>query len=111
MSNYAKGIRVERAVVNELKGDGYAVSRAASSKGGLGDVIAVKEGQVLFVNVKYDEPPGPDERARLIRVAGYLPGVGVPLVALGPASRITYRLLTGPGPADWVPWTPDEVAA
>jgi hypothetical protein len=84
--------------------------RGASSKG-LCDVLAIKEGEVLFINVKRTTPPGPAERADLLRIAGYLPGVGVPLVALGPASRLTFRLLTGPGPADWEPWTPDEIAA
>ena len=109
MSGYSDGRRVEYAVILRLHDDGYLVSRGASSKGDLGDVVAVKPGQVLFVNVKRTTPPGPAERASLIRVADCLPGVGVPLVALGPASRVTFRRLTGTGPQDWTPWTPDEI--
>ena len=108
MSGYSQGRDVEYAVIDDLKPNGYDTVRAASSKG-LADVVAVKPGQILFVNVKRTTPPGPAERADLLRVAGYLPGAGVPLVALGPASRLTYRRLTGPGPADWEPWTPDEI--
>lgn len=32
-------------------------------------------------------------------------------VAIGPASGVTYRFLTGPGPRDWEPWTPERTAA
>jgi hypothetical protein len=109
-SGYGLGREVEWAVIHELADDGYHTQRAASSKG-MADVVAIKPGQVLLVNVKRTTPPGPAERAALIKVAAMLPGVGVPLVALGPASRVTYRRLTGVGPHDWVAWVPDEVAS
>lgn len=109
MSGYHDGRRVEYAVVHRLRDDGYLISRGSSSKGDLGDVVAIKPGQVLLVNVKRTTPPGPKERADLLRVAACLPGVGVPLVALGPASAVTFRRLTGTGPHDWTPWTPDEI--
>ena len=108
MSGYHDGRRVEYAVQKKLRGDGYDTIRGSSSKG-LADIVAIKPGQVLLVNVKKTDPPGPDERANLLRLAGCLPGVGVPLVALGPASRVTFRRLTGHGHADWLPWTPDEI--
>ena len=110
-SGYHQGREVEWAVVHELTRDGYYVSRGSGSKGALGDVQAIKEGQALFINVKRTTPPGPKERAQLLAVAACLPGVGVPIVALGPASRVTYRRLTGHGPHDWVAWVPDEVAS
>ena len=110
MSGYSLGRDVEYAVIHDLVGNGYEHQRGASSKG-FADVVAIKPGQILFVNVKRTTPPGPGERADLLRVAGYLPGAGVPLVALGPASRVTYRRLTGPGPQQWEPWTPDEIEA
>jgi hypothetical protein len=108
VSGYEAGRRVEWAVIRDLQVNGYETVRAASSKG-VADVVAFKPGQVLLVNVKRTTPPGPVERADLLRVAGYVPAV--PLVALGPVSRVTYRELTGVGPSDWQPWTPDEVAA
>jgi hypothetical protein len=105
---YAAGVRVEHEVIHQLTDDGYVCTRAASSKGAA-DVIAIKQGQVCLVSVKRTTPPGPDERAQLVAVARLLPGVGVPLVALGPPSNVTYRRLTGVGPRDFVAWTPDTV--
>lgn len=110
MSSYSLGRAVEYAVIDDLKDNGYVCTRAASSKG-VSDVVAFKPGQVLLVSVKRTTPPGPVERAALLGVARMLPGVGVALVALGPASRVTYRRLTGAGAKAWVPWTPDEVEA
>ena len=110
MSGYSDGRRVEYAVVHDLRANGYHVTRAASSKGAA-DVIAIKEGEILFVSVKKTTMPGPGERRQLLNVARCIPDFGVPLVALGPASRVTYRMLTGTGPNAWVPWSPDEVGA
>lgn len=110
MSGYSQGRDVEYAVIHELTENGYETIRAASSKGAA-DVAGFKAGQVLFVNVKRTKPPGPAERDRLLRIARFLPGVGVPIVALGPASKVTYRELTGVGPQQWQPWTPDEVTS
>ena len=106
MSGYSAGVRVEHAVIHDLAAHGWDTIRAASSKG-LADVVAIRAGQLLLVNCKRTTPPGPVERAGLLRVAAHLPGVAVPLVALWPARRpLTYRLVTGPGPRDWTPWTP-----
>ncbi len=112
MSSYSDGRRVEWAVRDELVADGYFIMRGSSSKG-FADVCAIKPGQVLIVNVKRTTMPGPAERQHVLDVAACLPGVGVPLVALKPLGqgKPSYRRLTGPGPKDWEPWTPDEVAA
>jgi len=107
MSGYEDGRRVEWAVVHDLQANGYETTRAASSKG-VADVIAIKAGQVLLVNVKRTTPPGPAERADLLRVAAMLPGVGVPLVALKPLREpLRYRRLIGGRPQDWIAWAPD----
>lgn len=112
MSAYSDGRRVEYAVIHDLEDNGYGTTRAASSKG-ICDVMAIKPGQILLVNVKKTDPPGPAERAELWRRACQLNTpqyrIAWPLVALGPASRVTYRELTGVGPAEWIPWTPDEL--
>ena len=107
MSGYSQGRAIEYAVCHDLQDNGYDTVRAASSKG-VADVIGFK-GHVVLVNVKKTDPPGPQERADLLRVAHALSVPALPLVALGPASKLTYRRLTGPGPADWEPWTPDEI--
>lgn len=105
MSGYSEGVRIEGIVIGDLRANGYETTRAASSKG-VADVIAIKFGQVLLVNVKRTKMPGPGERADLLRVASMIPGVAVPLVAMKPRrQQLTYRRLTGPGPRDWHPWT------
>ena len=77
---------------------------------GVADVIAIKPGQVLLVNCKRTTMPGPAERVQLLKVASCLPGVAVPLVALHPFRKpLTFRRLTGPGPKDWQPWSPDAI--
>lgn len=108
MSGYSDGRRIEYAVMHDLDAHGYEMQRAASSKG-VADCIGFKPGQVLLINVKRTTPPGPVERAALLEVANYLPGIAVPLIALGPVSRLAYRRLTGVGPRDWVAWSPDEL--
>lgn len=111
MSGYTEGRKVEYDVIAALQADGYETVRAASSKG-LADVVAIKTGQVLLVNCKRTTMPGPAERADLLRIAALLPGVGVPVVALHPRRQpLTFRLLTGPGPRDWEPWSPDQIEA
>lgn len=110
-SQYEVGRRVEWAVVADLTANGYACTRAASSKG-VADVIAIKAGEVLLVNAKRTTMPGPGERLALLSAAQLLPGVGVALVALKPTRKpLTYRRLWGSGPRDWVPWTPDHALA
>jgi hypothetical protein len=110
VSSYSDGVRVEHAVIDHLRANGYDTVRAASSKG-LADVVAVKPGQVLFVNCKRTTPPGPAERAALLRVAAHLPGIALPIVALKPLRQpLQYRVLLGVAPKAWAMWTPDELA-
>ena len=108
MNTAVQGRRIEYAIRDHLIANGYVVMRAAASKGPA-DLVAFKPCQVLLVSVKRTTPPGPVERTALVGVARMLPGVGVPLVALGPVSALSYRRLTGVGPKAWEPWTPDEV--
>lgn len=107
-SGYARGRDVEYRTQDYLRANGYDTMRAASSKG-IADVIGVKPGQVVLVNVKRTTMPGPAERAELLRVAALLPGL-VPVVAIG-LPRLHFWRLTGPGPRERVEWSADEVAA
>lgn len=111
MSGYTQGRDVEYAAIADLRQHGYDTVRAASSKG-LADVVAIKPGQVLIVNCKRTNMPGPAERIDLLRVAACLPGVALPIVAIKPRlQKLQYRLLNGPGPKAWTAWTPDELGA
>jgi Holliday junction resolvase len=110
VSSYDDGVRVEHATIHDLQKNGYDTVRAASSKG-FADVVAVKPGQILFVNCKRTTPPGPTERAELLRVAAHLPGIALPIVALKPLRQsLQYRVLLGVAPKAWAVWTPDEAA-
>jgi Holliday junction resolvase len=111
ITRYQTGYAFERKVIGALTLDGYACVAARGSKGAA-DVVALKPGQVLLVQVKLRNPRlPPAERAALMQLAQHLKAL--PIVAYQPAPRkaIHYRLLTGVGPGDWVEWTPDEVGA
>lgn len=103
MTNYARGRRLEWDVQHDLESNGYETMRAASSKG-IADVAAFKPGQVVFVQAKTNGRIPPAERVELLRLAAMVPGA-VAVVAARPTT--TYRRLTGPGPKDWEPWSPD----
>lgn len=104
MTRYAGGAAFEREVRAHLETEGYWCIRAAGSKG-KADLLAIKPGQVLIIQCKRDGKCPPAERAEVRRIAGLLPGLGVPLVAARPG--VTFRELTGPGPKDWRPWAAD----
>lgn len=109
MASYHDGRRVEYAVIEDLTANGYACTRAASSKG-VADVIAFKTGQVLLVNVKRARVPAPAERLALLKVAAMLPGVAVPILARKPPRQgLTYHRMNAGLPGSWLAWTPDEV--
>ncbi len=111
--HYANGRAFEYATRDRLAGDGYDVLRSAGSKGAHKvDVLAVKPGQVLFVQCKRSGKLPPAERVALLRLASHLPGIGLPLLAYKPSARggVAFAVLTGPGPHDRRAWSPDEVA-
>lgn len=107
MSGYAAGRRVEYRWSHYFQDNGYEVQRAASSKG-VADLIAIKPGQVLLVNVKATALPSPAERRELARVAAMLPGVAVPVIARG--RRLLRVTDDGTDPKAVVPFTVEEVA-
>jgi Holliday junction resolvase len=109
-NHYARGSDFERAIKAALEDDGYFVVRSAGSKGKV-DLVAVKPGQLLFVQAKINGLCPPAERAELLRVAAR--AEALPIVAYkgteGRRRPIRYRLLTGPGPKEFIDWTPDYI--
>lgn len=109
MSTAAVGRRVEHQVRDDLLQAGWVIAaRAAGSKGAC-DLIAFAAGQVVLCQVKRTNallPPA--ERHALIALADVLGlHIAAPIVATKPPrQKITYRLLTGPGPKDHRPWHP-----
>lgn len=119
MNNAARGTRAENAVADELGACGYDVTRSAASKGAA-DLIAVHDGEILFVQVKIC-PPGsrytqlsPAERRELWRIADRAGRHCFPIVAQrhpGAGSRpgvTAWYELTGTGPGDRMSWEPRE---
>lgn len=109
MSGYSQGRDVEYAVIDDLKANGFACLRAASSKG-VADVVGVRNGLVVLVNVKRTTMPGPADRAALLALTMGHPHL-VALVALKPfRQELRFRELCGVGPYEWRPWSPVSVA-
>lgn len=108
MSTATDGRRIEWAVRDDLEAHGYIVVRAAASKGAA-DLIALAVRTIVLVQVKRTNPLlRPAERAALIGICDRIgPDIAVPVVAIKPLRKpIAYRLLTGPGARDWLPWFP-----
>jgi Holliday junction resolvase len=112
---YEQGRRFAYRVSLDLKRKGYEIIRSAGSKTKV-DIVAFcrshySSSELLFIQAKKsDGTIPPAEREELIRLT-YLAEAD-PLVAYQtkPRGPIAYRRLTGPGPKDWQPWVPDEVA-
>ena len=107
MSRYEKGARLERKVKADLEGCGYVVYRAAGSKGSA-DLIALREGETLLVQVKTSNAVlGRVERLRLLTEALFTGSKAV-LATTGPhptdGRRTVLRLfhVVGKGPKDLV---------
>lgn len=108
MTHYRRGRAFEHRVKAALENDGYWAQLAPGSKGI--DIIANKHGQWLVVSVKRTNGTiSPIERETLLDVAAICQAL--PIVAHQPEARrpIRYRQLTGPGPKQWLDWSPDEV--
>lgn len=118
VNHAARGRGAENAVRDELGAYGYDVMRSAGSKGSA-DLLAIGDGFVVLVQVKLVrtgqtfQMPSPAERQQLLRIASRL-GNAYPVAACrteGAGSRpavTAYRLLTGPGPRDWISWAPNQ---
>ena len=103
VNHYRGGADFEREVRAALVADGYDVMRSAGSKTKV-DLLAFKPGQALVIQAKRDGRISPLERREVRRIAALIPG-GVPLLVGRPG--ITYHRLTGDGPRDREPWTPE----
>lgn len=109
MSTASTGRRIEHLVRDDMTAHGWLVAARSAGSKGAADLVAVRPGRVAFVQVKRTDPRlSPAERERLIALADRLGHhIALPIVACKPPRRpIEYRMLTGPGPRDWMPWHP-----
>jgi len=107
---YKNGAAAEYRIQTDLETDGYACLRAAGSHG-KADIIALKPGQILLVQVKRSNPQlTPADRNALLELARITGGL--PIVAYKPPRKpVIYRQLTGLGPKDWRPFHTDQIEA
>lgn len=94
MSNYSRGRDAEWKVRDHLRGEGYIVLRTAGSKGAI-DLLAVKPGQVLCVQVKAKAPLPPAQWNNLFTLARHMNAVPV-LADVLPHRPIRYTRLLAP---------------
>lgn len=94
--HYGTGRRFEWKTRDDLADNGYVVTRAAGSKGNSKiDLVAMKPGQLLFVQCKAGGSIPPAEWDRLVEVAGWVNAVPI-LAANGPRGRgVVYTRLLG----------------
>lgn len=111
MSTATIGRRIEHAVRDDLAEHGWAIAARAAGSRGAFDLIAFRPARVALVQVKRSDPRlSPAERARLLALADVLGlHIALPIVACKPPRHpIRYRVLTGPGPRDWITWHPGQ---
>lgn len=123
-----QGARFERQCIEYLEKHGYDCIRSAASKGAV-DIVAVgphkpanpgsllsedtEGGPLVFVQCKLSHPViPPAERVALQGLA--LRAGALPVVSWWQVDENTrrkrphYRVLTGPGPKEWLPWEPGK---
>jgi len=102
-----QGANFELTVMHDLERYGYTTLRSSGSRGAV-DVIGFARDEVLLIQCKISDPLlPPKERKAVNALALHLPQVAVPLVAYRDRGTVCYRLLTGTGPKDWMPWNPE----
>lgn len=98
-NKYAKGARFEHKVMEDLEALGYSVVRSAGSKGGHKlDLVAFHPDMpMMLIQCKTGGSISKEEWDRVLAVAGWYPGVCVPVLASnGPNGRgVTYLRLEG----------------
>jgi Holliday junction resolvase len=97
VTGYAVGTRFELKVRQDLESNGYAVIRAAGSKGATKvDLAAVKPGQLLLIQCKRTGVLPPAEWDRLVEVAGWVNALPI-MAANAPNGRgVVYTRLLAP---------------
>lgn len=80
-------------------------------------IEALSNAPIYRKNVTVKARPGmsrhrsPAATRRSTACLGLLAPYALPIVALGPASSVTYHALTGAHHDSWTPWMPDRIEA
>ena len=112
MTSYSRGYYGEKKTRQQLEADGYWCCEARGSHG-VADLVAIKPGQILLVQVKRTTSGRlvPRERQALVELADKL--WAEPIVAYQPKTRgpIMFRRLLSAALNDHEDWVSDEVGA
>ena len=112
-AQYRRGARFEHQALYDLRGNGYWPQRTPGSRSPV-DVIAIKQGQVLFVQCKTDGalPPAPwNELYDLARRYGAIPVLADrPAPAVVRYWRLEARKQPGRHSQPRAPFAIDEIA-
>lgn len=110
LTNYARGTNFERRIAADLESNGYWTIRAGGSHG-CADVVAIKLGQILFVQCKINGKISPADRVTLCEVCTTTGAI--PIVAYRPSPRtFAYRRVIDPHirGGSYAPFTIDQLA-
>lgn len=91
---YRQGRDLEWKVRDLLVTAGYRVLRMAGSKGAA-DLVAIKVGQILWVQVKRTTVPGPEAWNALLDLAEMTPGGVAVLATCNPRKPVRFERMTG----------------
>lgn len=105
-----QGANFELQIMHDLERFGYVAHRSSGSHGAV-DVVAVGDLSTLVIQAKISQPIiPPKERAAVLALADRMGGrSAVPMVAYRISGKVMYRVLTGPGPKDFLLWEPEPL--
>lgn len=95
-NHYRTGRDFEWRTRSVLRDAGYEVIRAAGSKT-KADLLAIKAGELLFIQCKRTALPSPAERRALLHMTEHLVGAHALIARRGPrGTPVVFERLTGP---------------
>ena len=94
------------SIMADLTRYGYVAHRSSGSHGAV-DVVAVGDMVTLVIQAKITaQVIPPYERRAVIGLAARMGPGAVPMSAYRDRGRVRYRVITGPGPKDFMAWDP-----
>jgi hypothetical protein len=94
----------------DLERHGYRPMRSSGSHGAV-DVIGFGDAEIVLIQAKISSPTiPPAERRAVLGIARRMGPLAVPLSASRTPGGVAYRLLTGTGSKDWLPWEPEPTS-
>jgi len=101
-----QGANFELAIMADLTRYGYIAHRSSGSHGAV-DVVAVGDMVTLVIQAKITaQVIPPYERRAVIGLAARMGSAAVPMSAYRDRGKVRYRVISGPGPKDFIDWTP-----